>query len=424
MDYLVRNYGAIGDGIKNDTKAIQAAIDDCYKNGGGNVVLDGGLVYRSGILVLHDNINIHLTKDTLLKASDNLNEFNKDGIDYGDKMVLGPTYENCDYSGQPNKFFIYAKGCKNISITGLGRIDGNEKIFYGKTTKWHIEGSFYPRVPMIFFEDCCNITIKNITLQNSGFWTTHLVGCNQIIIDSVTILNNLRLANCDGIDPDHCKNVKINNCYIEAADDCIVFKNTEGGRKYGPTENIEVSNCTLMSTSAAIKFGTESVDDFRNIRITDCKIIKSNRGIALQLRDEGSIYDVTFDNIEIETRRFSVEHWWGKAEPVSITAVKRKEECKVGNIYNIKFNKIKADSENGIFIYGDESINIYDIEFNDLDLVIRRKTDWPMGVYDLRPSEKYRIIEEPTKVLYKENTSNIVFKKFKFKVDESIENNE
>lgn len=139
-----------------------------------------------------------------------------------------------------------------------------------------------------------------------------MVGCQDVLIDGIRILNNLKMVNCDGIDPDHCRNVRINNCHIESADDCIVFKTTEKNAYLGPCENIVVSNCTLTSTSAAIKFGTESVSDFRNITVTNCVISRTNRGISLMLRDGGNIENVTFANLHINTRMFS-DQWWGEA---------------------------------------------------------------------------------------------------------------
>lgn len=420
MDFYVRSFGAVGDGKTSDTIAIQKAINECNKKGGGRVIFDLNGVFCCGMIKLMDNVELHINKGSKLMAIDDLNEFNMSNNIQEDKLVTSPTYENCDYTGQPTKFFLYAKDCSNISITGGGAIDGNEENYYGTVTKWHIEGYFYPRVPLIFFENCKNVNIINITLQRSGFWTTHLVGCDGVLVENVKILNNLRLANCDGIDPDHCKNMVIRNCHIEAADDCIVFKTTEGARKYGACENIEVSNCTLVSTSAAIKFGTESVCDFKNIRIHDCKIIGSNRGISFQLRDEGSISDISFNNIEIETRRFSPLHWWGKAEPIAITAVRRRKDTNVGFISNISFNNIKMDSENGIFIHGEKHVNISNLRFTNLDLLIKAKTNWEKDTHDLRPSEEYGIINNPLNALYAKNAKDICFKKFNYIIDESI----
>ena len=236
-------------GLADDTKQIQEAIDKCYSAGGGKVIFSKNVVYRTGLLHIKDNVELYFEDNSILKASDNIESFNIAGNKSIDVLVNQPTWENCDYTGAPTKFFLYAKDAKNISISGNGMIDGNEEIFYGKIGQYHIDGYFYPRVPMIFFENCENVKIHNIQLQRSGFWTTHLVGCKNVDIDSVKIINNLKLANCDGIDPDHCQNVKINNCYIEGADDCVVFKTTSNAKKYGPCENIEVSNCTLIFLS-------------------------------------------------------------------------------------------------------------------------------------------------------------------------------
>lgn len=111
----------------------------------------------------------------------------------------------------------------------------------------------------------------------------------------------------------------------------------------------------MISTSAAIKFGTESEAPFRNISVTNCSIQRTNRAISLQLRDKGCIENVTFSNLNIDTRLFSKVHWWGEAEPITITAVKRNAQTNVGYIRNVRFQNINCVGENGILIYGDDS---------------------------------------------------------------------
>ena len=422
MTYYVHDYGAIGDGLHNDAPAIQAAIDACFASGGGRVVLSGGHIYRSGTLILRSNIELHLEADATLKGSDSLADYNYFGQgNVTPQKITVPTYENCEYTGQPTLFFIYAKDCKHLSITGSGKIDGNEEIFYGTTTPWHIDGSFYPRVPLLFLENITDLTITQVTLTGSAFWTTHMVGCENVLIDGIRILNNLRLANCDGIDPDHCKNVRITNCYIESADDCIVFKNTASAMKYGACENITVSGCTLMSTSAAIKIGTESEAPFRNIRVQNCNIRRSNRGISLMLRDSGCIEDVIFSDIHIETRMFSKEHWWGEAEPIAITAVKRKENTAIGHINNITFENIHCIGENGILIYGDESKNLTDLRFHNVDLQLIKETDWPKNTHDLRPClYDPAIIEGSLNAIYARNASSVLMDNITLSVSEEM----
>lgn len=168
-----------------------------------------------------------------------------------------PSFLNSEYDGNPKEKFIFAEKAHNISILGDGTIDGSEELFYGEVNRYHIEGKYYPRPPMIFMNGCTHISIHDVTLTKCAFWTIHLVGCRDVSIHSVRILNNLKMANCDGIDPDHCQDVRISDCLIECGDDCIVLKNTKAFQHYGPTKNVLVQNCIMTSTSAAIKLGTK-----------------------------------------------------------------------------------------------------------------------------------------------------------------------
>ncbi len=422
MDFNVLDFGAAGDGVTVDTAAIQAAIDACRAAGGGRVTLPGGHVYRSGLLTLCSDLELRLEMGAVLRGSDSLEDYVPAGAVRAPGGRPGvPSYVNCEYTGAPWCFFLRAKDCENIAVTGPGSIDGNQEIFFGAVTESHIEGAFYPRAPMLFLENCRHVTLREVTLTRSAFWTVHLVGCRDVLIDGIRILNDLRMANCDGIDPDHCRDVRIANCHIRCADDCIVFKNTAAAMEYGPCENITVTNCTLTSTSAAIKFGTESEDLFRNILIENCVISRTNRAISLQLRDKGSIRDVAFRNIAVDTRLFDPETYWGAAEPIAVTVLPRHPDTRVGTVSDILFDGVFCECENGILLYSHAPGGISGVTVRDLRLRLRSRTDREKGRHDLRPNSIGAAMEPGLSYIRAHNVHDSRFTGCRFSADGDME---
>ncbi len=417
----ILDYGAIPDGKTNNQYAIQKAIDTCYEHHGGKVLVPAGH-FKTGSIILKSHVHLFLARGAILEGIDKINEYMHFSALASKSLNLDatPTWENCEYTGRPSQFFIYANNEDDIEISGEGIIDGNEAIFYGNRHEGFIEGSYYPRIPLIFFEHVTNLKIKDITFQKSGFWTIHIVGCEHVLIDGIRILNNLELANCDGIDPDHCKHVEIKNCHIEAADDAIVFKNTEGAAMYGACEDIHVHDCELITTSAGIKFGTESVSDFHHMYIHDIVIKKASRGISFQLRDGGNIQNIRFENIDIEVERHKPGLWWGTGEPIFISAVKRHEDDIVGEINNVSFTNINMVGENGVVIYCDCPDQIRNIAFNRCHLQLKNISPYPKVGLDLRPAVAPEILKEEAHVFKVKHAKNIKVKDFFYKIDDDM----
>lgn len=397
MQYIVEDYGARGDGAADDARAIQSAIDACAAAGGGRVVLQGGRVYYSSSLILKSHVELHLEQGAVLKAhSDVATYFQPNGsrvAGAGSAAVWEAGAVDRPVTLKPSYAFLYARDAEDFSITGGGAIDGNGNAFMKRVSPYYCTGEYYPRPTMIYVEHCSHISFLDVTMRNAPFWTLHPAGCRDVLIQGIRIWNPLDYANSDGIDPDHSTDVRILGCHIRCADDCICLKTTAGNREYGPCRNIIISGCTLTSTSAAFKIGTESEDDFENIIVDNCIISDSNRGISIQLRDGGNVRNVSFSNIIIETRRFA-ECWWGTAEPIVITAHGRHKDTVVGKVSGVRFSNIACDGENGVFLSGGGEDSIRDVSFEKVYVTLRAKSKWERGMYDLRPGHGKGIEKE------------------------------
>lgn len=386
--YNVVDYGAVGNKIVDDAKAIQQAIDECSANGGGTVLLPANHTFMSGPLCLKSNVDLHLEATAVLLANpdEGIYKLSAFGENRGEGMM-----------------WIYANGADNISITGKGTIHGNGIAFMGKELDDSYElkpvTTFDPRPHVLTLTDVKNLTIRDITIRDGAYWTVHLIGCDGAVIDGISLLNNLKIRNGDGIDLDHSRNVRISNCHITSGDDCICLKNRREFEQYGPCHDITVTNCVMTSRSCAIKIGSENMDSIYNVVFDNCVITRSNRGLGIQNRDEGTVTDVMFSNIIMDCQLWS-DVWWGKAEPIYVTSYPRangnhkdanwrfpKGETvgRCGEVSRIYFNNIVANSENGCFVGGDVEGKVNNVHFSNVRLVRKKVTAYEGGAIDLRP---------------------------------------
>ena len=411
--YNVKKYGAVGDGKIDDAVAIQKAIDACNAAGGGTVLLPASHVFLSGPIELKSNIEFHLEAGAKLLANPD------------EKIYTKSAFRNNPGEGT---IWIGAENVQNLSVTGSGFIDGNGVAFMGdELADSYVLKPFNvldPRPHVLTIVGGKNIRIRDVHIGNSAYWTIHLIGCDDVVIAGISLLNSLKVRNSDGIDLDHSRNVRISDCYIESGDDCICLKNRREYEEFGACENIVVSNCTMTSRSCAIKIGSENMDTIRQVLVNNCIIKKSNRGVGIQNRDEGVVMDVVFSNMIIESQLFS-DVWWGKAEPIYITAFRRAKvnhkdanwrfpkgatEGRVGQVKNISFSNIKCIGENGVFVSAESKDKIEHIIFDQVDVFINKITALPGGIYDRRPCEMEGFVKGSTSGFYFDAATDILIR--------------
>ncbi len=272
--FNVKTFGAVGDGVAMDTKPLQDAIDACHANSRGIVWVPKG-DYQIGTLRIKSNVTLSLEYGATLLGSQNL-------ADYATNLRDTPE--------GGGRCLIYAEDAKNIIFQGLGVIDarGTPEAFpRGKS----------PRPRLMQLMNCGEVTFSGLTYKRPASWGLHLVECQNVRFEGVTIQFRNNQFNNDGIDLDGCRNVVIENCRIDAGDDAICLKSTG----LNPCSNIVVRACEVSSTTAAVKLGTSSRGGFVDIRVTDCRFYDCPMGaVKLLLVDGGRLENVEMSRLVME----------------------------------------------------------------------------------------------------------------------------
>lgn len=376
--YDVRSFGAVGDGIRLNTKAFQYAIDSCSKMGGGTILVPSG-TYRIGTIILRSNITFRLEAQATLLGSDRLADYRPLKLKKEKESQIAGALGNQDFG---SLHLLYAEASSRITLTGQGTIDGNGRSFW--------DDLYQPKDrphQMIQFEGCEDIRIEGITVTNSPFWALHILSSNRIHIRDITILNDPRGPNTDGIDISSSLNVFISGCHISTGDDAICLK---GPYADEPTENIIVSDCMLISDDSAVKFGTRSHNVTRNVIVSRCIIRDSNYGIAMFMKDGGTLENVLVSDVMIETTDPALRK--RAVFPLFMDIERRDSTSAPGKIRNITFHGITITSE-GHLLFGGmpngflEGIILRDIHVRIPKAALLTATSKPRGVRGLGVAE-------------------------------------
>ena len=388
--YNVKQYGAKGDGRSLDSNAIQAAINDAYKNGGGIVEIPSG-TYIIGTLILKDNVNLHLLAGTVLSGSPNINDYKE----------TDQKFESRTRELYAKYFMIFAEDVKNVSITGKGIINGNGNQYFQESRPQN------NRPFMIRLVNSQNITINGISLLESANWTLHLLGCKDVNIDGI-VIENSGDGNRDGLDIDACQRVTVANSRFRTTDDAIVMKSSCNIL----CQDIAITNCILRSGGSAIKTGTESNGGFKNITISNCVIkdIDVHAGIELMTVDGGMLQNVLVENIIMENvatpiflragircRPFMPDQYVKKIENVSdihfnnISVINAKLPSSIMGLHNRKIKNVSLTNYSVRYVQTQQAIPFNKVPFKEFSypMAIMFKNLPAFGLYCRNVEEIY-----------------------------------
>ncbi|GAB2799455.1 glycoside hydrolase family 28 protein [Rhabdobacter roseus] len=294
------------------TEAIRQAIEACHRAGGGKVLVPKG-TWLTGPVHLKSHVNLHLEQGAELRFSQRF-------ADYLPVVLIQRGGYFC-YNYSP---MIYAKDCENIAVTGAGTLNGQGQAWWpwkkrqpGMEALFRMGKSGVPveqrvfgteaagvRPPFVQFLECKNVLLEGVTLLDGPSWNVHPVFCENLIIRNIKI--TAHGPNNDGIDPDGCKNVLIEDCLIDVGDDNICLKSgrdEEAWRLGRPCENVVVRRCSTLAGHGGFVIGSEMSAGVRNVLVEDCHFAGTDRGLRFKSRvgRGGVVENVWVRNISMDT---------------------------------------------------------------------------------------------------------------------------
>ncbi len=242
--YEVNEYGATGDGVADDTEAIQSTIDAAYEAGGGHVLVTPG-DYVVGPLHLKSNITFEIQAGATLWCTENIGAFYRIGRELTSREIS-------DWKGLHTDFqMINGDGLKNVSIVGKGTINGR-----GSSQWW---GKQKIRPYVIRIRDSEKVSFEDVTVRESPFHSFNFSNTEGLLVRGVVLRNDPRSPNTDGLHVFNCRRVRIAQVDFDTGDDCLL---TPG------SEDVVVTNSRFRTTWGVWWPSREC----RRISITNCVV--------------------------------------------------------------------------------------------------------------------------------------------------------
>lgn len=268
QDLNAQDFGARGDGVTLNTRALQAAIDAAALRRATLRVPAGS--YLTGALFLKTGMTLHLERGATLLGS----------RDLADYPLLPTRVAGIEMRWPAALVNIY--GERDVGLTGEGCIDGDGQVFWD--SYWALRATYEPRglrwasdydcqrprLVQVFESSGVRIGGDGLLLRRSGFWTLHLCYSEDVTVAGVVIRNNddAHGPSTDGIDIDSCRRVAIRHADIAVNDDALCLKagrDADGLRVARPCEDITISDCIVREGAAGLTFGSETSGGFRRI---------------------------------------------------------------------------------------------------------------------------------------------------------------
>lgn len=322
--YIITEFGAVGDGKVINTASIQSAIDKCSADGGGTVIIPKG-IFLSGSIFLKKGVNLTVEKNATLKGSTNQQDY--------------PQIDT-RWEGEERKWIaslVNAIDLEETKLTGGGTIDGSGEVWTqrGNIMRQQQQAGIAPinqfsgRPRLIGFQNCKNVEISNLHLNNQASWGLFVLYSRNVKISNIKITAEHNIPSSDGIDIDSSTKVHITGCDIDVNDDCISIKagkDEDGLRVNRPSEDILIEKCRFGYGHGGVAMGSETSGGIRNVMIRNC-LFEAENWAPIRFKSQpsrgGVVENITYKNLTLKGTRkaFEFNMAWRMVNPKPAAAI-------------------------------------------------------------------------------------------------------
>jgi polygalacturonase len=331
----VRQFGVSGTMPEPQTELIQGAIDACALEGGCTLVFPSGY-YVTGTLFLRDAVRLHLEPGATIAASRDPNLY-------------------------PAPALIYGKGLSRIALTGQGYIQAGPVPYPGSSA---VDNPGSRLVSVVLLENCASVQIQGLHFQGSPTYTIALRVVDSAWVDTVSIDNAVGAFNNGGLVIDSSSRVNVHGFQFRGGGDGITIQASDVAGVSPPSEQLTISDSTIESGSMALKIGTATAGDIRNVVVSNFVCTRSQGGIGIFVRDGGTVENLQFANTVIETEaiRENVAEW-----PLVLDLKRRSADSPEGVLRDVHFHNTQIRSGGKILVSGFTGHPVRDLRIDGLD---------------------------------------------------------
>lgn len=391
----IRSFGAVGDGISDDTLAVRKALEE---TAGKDVLLISEGTYNVGPLDIPSHSRIEFKAGAVLSFTD----------DFGAYPAVEARWEGVDCFCMHALFRI--SDAEDIVITGPGVLEGNGRKWWDyiydrratqKEPMMDIEKHFaslnpdyrnqpgggggrqcqFLRPPLLQLWKSKDVTIDGLALRNSPFWTLHPVYSSNLVFRNMSIINPYVTPNTDGMDIESCSSVLVEGCLVDVGDDGIALKSGSGESGVDaavPCQDIRIVDSTVKQAHGGFVIGSETAAGMRNVLVQRCRFLGTDRGIRIKTRRGrgGEICNIRVEDTYMEDVispiTINMYYKWGSDDPRLYSLEKQEIDRMTPSIHHVEIKGVTARrcKASAGFIVGLPEMPIHDVTIEDCDIEV------------------------------------------------------